>query len=164
MAQQGSGFDMSKLSNASKILLGAGILLLLDSFIFSWQKVCISFGTVSGCAKAGMWGGSGSFAGTIAGLLVIALIAWEIIGVAGMQSSMKMPIPASKISAYLGFGVFGFVVLKFLLAVGNSGSLGMWIGLVLAIAIGYGAWMRFQEPASSMPSSGGDAGGGGFTS
>ena len=42
--------------------------------------------------------------------------------------------------------VFG--LLKFLLVVTNEPALGAFIGLVLILAIGYGAWMRFQEPVS----------------
>ncbi len=39
--EKSGGFDMSKMSMASKIIMGAGILLLIDSFL-SWQKVCVS--------------------------------------------------------------------------------------------------------------------------
>jgi hypothetical protein len=153
MAASGSGFDMSKMSTASKILLGGSLLLLLDSFIFSWQKVCVDFGDLGGvvgtsgiCAKASMWGGSAGWAGLLTGLLAIALLAWEGMQLAGQ--SIDVGQPASKISAYLGFGVLVFGVLKFLLVVTNEPALGAFIGLVLILAIGYGAWMRFQEPVS----------------
>jgi hypothetical protein len=151
MATSSSGFDMSKMSTASKILLGGSVLLLLDSFIFSWQKACADFSALgvpgSGfCVKFSMWGGSASWAGLLTGLLVIALIAWEGMQLAGQ--SVDVGQPASKISAYLGFGVVVFGVLKFLLVVSNSPGLGAFIGIVLILAIGYGAWMRFQEPVA----------------
>lgn len=161
MAQQSSGFDMSKLSTASKILLGGGILLLLDSFILPWQKVCISFAGIGGCGTASMWGGTAGWAGVIAGLVTLVLIVWEAIALAG--TDLNVGIPASKLSAYLGFGVLVFTVLKFLLIISKSSSFGAYIGLVFALAIGYGAWMRFQEPAASAPPAAG-TGGGGFTS
>ena len=41
--EKSSGFDMSKLSTASKIVMVSGILLFVDSFL-SWQKVCVDFG------------------------------------------------------------------------------------------------------------------------
>ena len=56
--------------------------------------------------------------------------------------------------------VFG--LLKFILAVTNHGALGAWIGLILLIAIGYGSWMKFQEPDDAVPppmASGGSDGG-----
>ena len=36
-----SGFDMSKMSTAEKLLAGGSILLLIDSFL-PWQQVCAS--------------------------------------------------------------------------------------------------------------------------
>jgi hypothetical protein len=142
---------MSKMSTASKILLGGSILLLLDSFILSWQKACADFSGVglpgaNFCVKFSMWGGSASWAGLLTGLLTIALIAWEGMQLAGQ--SIDVGQPASKISAYLGFGVLVFGLLKFLLVVTNEPALGAFVGLVLILAIGYGAWMRFQEPVT----------------
>jgi len=149
MSQRSSGFDMSKLSTGSWILLGGGVLLLLDSFILPWQKVCYGggLGELLGgdlCAKAGMWGGDAGWAGVIVGLLVIALIVWEVIGLVGMDLSLSTA--ASKISAYLGFATLAFVIIKFLLVMTNEVAFGAFLGLIFALAIGYGAWMRFQEP------------------
>ena len=148
MATSSSGFDMSKMSTASKILLGGSILLLLDSFL-TWQKICfdlpIDIG-IPNCGTASMWGGSASWAGLVTGLLTIALIAWEGIQLAGQGPDVGQP--ASKISAYLGFSVLIFGLLKFLLVVTNHPGIGAFIGLVLLLAIGYGAWMRFQEPVT----------------
>ena len=155
---QSSGFDMSKLSLGSKIVLGAGVLLLLDSFLFAWQKVCFEFAGITGaCGKASMWGGDAGFAGLLAGLLVIALIVWEGLALAG--TNLNVGMPASKISAYLGFGVLGFVIIKFLLIMTNYVSFGAFLGLIFALGVGYGAWMRFQEPETSgaPPMPGGDA-------
>ena len=38
-----SGFDMSKMSTAEKLMAGGSILLLLDSFL-PWQKFCADLG------------------------------------------------------------------------------------------------------------------------
>ena len=159
------GFDMSKMSTASKILLGAGILLLLDSFILSWQKVCFDFGGLTGlsgssvCGKASAWGGNGSLFGVLMGLLCIALVIWEGLAVAGQSIDLGGQ-PASKISAYLGFATVIFGLLKFLLVISNAASLGAWVGIVLLVAIAYGSWMRFQEPAVASTGMGGTMGGG----
>jgi hypothetical protein len=143
MAQGSSGFDMSRMSTASKILLGGSILLLIDSFL-SWQKACFGNDVFNVCGSANMWGGNGGFFGVIAGLLTIALVIWE--GLALANVSMNMPMSSAKISAYLGFGVLAFVIVKFIFAMTESPAYGAFIGLVLALVIGYGAWMRFQEP------------------
>ena len=37
--EKSGGFDIAKMTLASKIVMVSGILLLVDSFL-SWQKVC----------------------------------------------------------------------------------------------------------------------------
>jgi hypothetical protein len=164
--EKSGGFDVSTLSTASKILLVGGILLLIDSFL-QWQRVCIDFGGVAGlgtrCGGFSAWAGSGSFFGLLMGLSTLALLIWEGIQLAGAGDNIKVPIPASKVSAYLGFGVAGFGILKLLLVLISDvkPSLFGWIGLILILVIGYGAWMKFQEPetAAAPPASGGTDGG-----
>jgi hypothetical protein len=166
--EKSGGFDMSKLSIASKILLGAGILLLIDSFL-QWQRYCIDFGGVAGlgntCAGVSAWSGSGSFFGLLMVLCVVVLLVWEGMQVVGAAGNIKLPIPASKASAYLGFGVVGFGVLKLLLVLVSDvkPSLFGWIGLILILAVGYGAWMKFQEPESAAPPMAAGGTDGGFT-
>lgn len=155
MEQQGQSFDLSKMTTATKIMLGGGILLLIDSFL-SWQKVCIPIADI--CGTASMWSGNGAFFGVIAGLLTIVVIVWEILALAG--TNLNVGMPASKLGAYLGFGVVGFTVLKFIFALTESPSFGAYVGLILALVVGYGAWMRFQEPSGGTSA----ASPGGFTS
>jgi len=145
MGQQGQGFDLSKMSTPSKIILGGGILFLIASFL-SWQK------------GASMWSGPGAFFGVIAGILMFVLIVWEGLMLAGTKFDVGMPV--SKLSAYLGFGVVGFTVLKFIFALTESPSFGAYVGLILALVVVYGAWMRFQEPSGGTS----PASPGGFTS
>lgn len=158
---QSSGFDMSKMSTATKVLVPTAVLLFIDSFL-SWQKVCAGLsGVFEVCGTASMWGGRGSFFGFIAGILTILLIVWEGFNLFG-TNSLNLSASPAKISAYLGFGVLAFVVIKFILALTQNPSFGAWIGIVLALAVGYGAWMKLQEPESApgpMMGSGGNSGG-----
>jgi hypothetical protein len=142
MAQSSSGFDISKMSMGSKILGGSGVLLLIFSF-FAWQKVCVADII---CASANMWGGDGSIFGLLGGLALIALIAWEGMALAGQ--SLNVGQPASKVSAYLGFATAALVLLKFVFSLTESPAFGAFIGLILALGVAYGAWMRFQEPVA----------------
>jgi len=158
MAQRGQSFDMSRMTTPTKIILGGGILLLIDSFL-AWQKVCAGIeGIAEFCVSASMWGGDGAIFGVIAGLLTIAVIVWEVLALAG--TNLNVGMPASKLSAYLGFGVVGFTVLKFIFALTESPSFGAYVGLILALVVGYGAWMRLQEPSGGTSA----ASPGGFTS
>ncbi len=143
--------------------------MLVDSFL-SWQKVCASdvLGELGGigdfCAKANAWGGSGGWAGLIMGILSIILLIWEGITARQRPMNLSIGVTPSQGTAYLGFAVAGFGLLKFILAVTNEPALGAWIGLILLIAIAYGSWMRLQEPETAAPPPAAPGGGdGGFT-
>jgi hypothetical protein len=126
-----TGFDLSKLSTASKILLGAGVLYLIDLF-FQWQRQCI----------AGFCGGLSGLEGIgiLNLLLVIALLVWEGLALANVEINA----PRALISAGLAAAILLFTILKII--VDNEAIyIFAWIGLLLALAIGYGGWMRWQE-------------------
>lgn len=152
------GFDISGLTTASKIMLVSGILLLIDSFL-AWQSVC--FGGF--CASASAWGGSGGFAGVIMGILLIVLLIWEVVQLANMAGNIQVGIAPTKGSAYLGFAVVVFGLLKFIIAVTNEGGFGAWVGLVLLIILGYGSWMKFQEVEAGTMGSSSPPGDSGFS-
>jgi hypothetical protein len=158
-----SGFDMSKMSTAEKLLAGGSILLLIDSFL-PWQRFCVDLGGLEdlvgsgGCASANMWSGSGSFAGIIAGLLAIALVVVGVLSMTGSMANMNMgTMSGEKITGFLGLGVAGFGLLKFILVLTNSPGWAAFVGLVLLVAIAYGAWQKVQSSGGFQM---GDTGGG----
>lgn len=160
-----SGFDMSKMSTAEKLLAGGSILLLIDSF-FPWQRVCASdvlgdLGDLAGfdaCASFTMWGGSGSFFGFVAGLLAIALIVFGVLSMTGSTANMNMgSMSADKLTGFLGLGVAAFGLLKFIFALTESPGWAAFVGLVLLVAIGWGAWQKVQSSGGFQM---GDTGGG----
>ncbi|HEX6401204.1 MAG TPA: hypothetical protein VF108_12155 [Actinomycetota bacterium] len=160
-----SGFDMSKMSTAEKLLAGGSILLLIDSFL-PWQRFCVDLGGLedlvggSNCASFTMWGGSGGWAGVIAGLLTIALIVVGVLSMSGAMSNMNMGgMSADKVTGFLGLGVVLFGLLKFLLVLTNEVGWAAFVGLVLLAAIGWGAWERLQA-SGGFSMGGGTAGGG----
>ena len=163
-----SGFDMNSMSTGDKLLAGGSILLLIFSF-FPWQQACASdvVGEIPGvgdlCISFSMWSGSGSFAGVITGLLTIALIIVVILSMTGSMSSMNMgSMTPDKLVGFLGLGVAGFGLLKFLFALFNEVAWAAFVGLVLLVAIGYGAWQKVQESGGfQMGGTGGGTMGGG---
>jgi hypothetical protein len=149
MSQSG-GFDMSKMSTADKILLGAGILYIID-VLLPWQRACVEIAGLSGCDSAS--GASGI--GILNLLLAIALVAWE-----GMSlANVEINAPRALISAGLAGGIVLFTILKILVD-SESIYLFAWIGLILALVIGYGGWMRWQEHQASGGGMGGSSTGG----
>lgn len=151
MAQRPS-FDMNNLSTADKILLGAALLFVIDSFL-PWQRVCIEVPGFSQCVSANAWGGDAPLAGFIAGLLATLLLAAGAAGLAGVAMPPTMPMPT--IISWLAFGTALFTLLKVLLIVGKSAFLFAYIGLILAVAIAYGGWMKMQEARVLPPPVGG---------
>ncbi|HZD18329.1 MAG TPA: hypothetical protein VE669_09335 [Actinomycetota bacterium] len=159
---QAKGFDISKMSTASKILLGGGVLYLIDLFL-PWQRVCVDAGPLGDiCASASGIDGIG----IINLLLAIALIAWEAMAIAGVD----IKAPRALVSAGLAAGIVVFTILKIIV---DSESLFLfaWLGIVLALVIAYGGWMRWQEHQAGGGTMGGSMGGsmgtgegGGFTS
>jgi hypothetical protein len=154
MSQSG-GFDLSKLSTASKILLGGGILYVIDTFL-PWNKVDVGLGC---CSISGTHG-----LGIINLLLAIALVAWEVMAVMGVD----IKAPRALVSAGLAGALLVLTILKIII---DSEFLFLfaWVGLLLALAIGYGGWMRWQEHQAGASSAGGGAvppppAGGGFNS
>ena len=130
--------DISKLSTGAKVVLGAGLLLLLVSF-FSWFEVD-GFGGV-----ASMWEGFGF----IAGLALLALLAWEIAQLAGVK--LEFGISPALVSVTLAILVGVIVLLRVLVTPGPDiaddvigRTFWAWIGLLLALVVVAGAVMGMQ--------------------
>jgi hypothetical protein len=159
-----SGFDMSKMSTAEKLLAGGSILLLIDSF-FPWQSV--DLGGLEDILDVGfsfnMWQGSGSLFGVLAGILAIALVVVGVLSMTGTMANMNVGgMSSDKIVGFLGLGVAGFGLLKFIFALTESPGWAAFVGLVLLVAIGYGAWMKIQSSGGfQMGGAGGGTMGGG---
>jgi hypothetical protein len=160
-----SGFDMSKMSTAEKLLAGGSILLLIDSFL-PWQKFCADIGALGGNVCVGSlsaWQGSGSIFGVLMGLGAIALIVLGVLSMTGSASSMNLgSMSTDKLLGFLGLGVAAFGLLKFIFVLTNSPGWASFVGLLLLVAIAYGAWEKVQSSGGFQmgDSSSGTMGGG----
>ncbi len=144
MAQQSPSFNMNRLSSADRILLVAGALFFIDTFLH-WQAACADVSILGKvCVSVNAWGGNAAFLGVLAALFSIALVAW--LAVRAMGTSLNMGVPAATVSTVLVGGTLLFGILKFLFSAFDHGAYGAWIGLILLIAIGYGGYMKMQEP------------------
>ena len=128
--------QLKALSRSSQLLLGAGLLLFIFLF-FDWQQV--SF--LGRSAGASGWHGWG----VAAGLFTIALLLWEAVQVLGMKVP-EMPVKPVMLSAALAAGVLLFTVIKFLVD-NEARHWPAWIGLILAILIAVGGWLRWSGDA-----------------
>jgi len=152
------GFDLSRMSTASKILLGGTILYLIVSFL-PWNRVCIPGGGLIAdiCPSANLWSG----VGIIAALLAIVILIMEILTVANVEVNIGDARSRSMIEAALAGGVLLFTILKIIID-NDALYFWAWIGLILALAIGYGGYLRWTE-AKVMTPPPGPSTTGGFT-
>ncbi|HEV3475273.1 MAG TPA: hypothetical protein VG602_07905 [Actinomycetota bacterium] len=140
MAQRPGGMDMGRMSTGTKILTIGGLLLFIDLFL-PWQGVggVEAFGIeVPGVNISGFSG-----LGVFVAILVLGLIVWEALLAFGVNIQMGTTSPAL-ISAILGGAVALFTIILFLTRL-TAIKYGAFIGLILALVIAYGAYMRFQE-------------------
>jgi hypothetical protein len=134
-------FSPSRFSSADRILLGAGGLFLID-LLLPWNRAC----SLEGCLQARGWEGPFGF---LAGVLVIALLLWEGIRLAGVVFTMSVPRAAVTVGAAGGL----LLVTPIRLLVKPSiiplqgRSLFAWLALLLALSLAYGAWMKWVEEA-----------------
>ena len=126
----------SSLSRSSQLLLGAGVLMFIFLF-FDWQQACVSAGGFNACGGRSGWHGWG----VGIGLFTIALVVWELAQV--VNTRVDLPIRTSLLTIVLAGCVLLFTVIKFFVD-NEFRHWPAWIGLILAIVIAVGGWMRWQ--------------------
>jgi len=124
----------SSLSRSSQLLLGAGVLLFIFLF-FDWQQACVSVGGFNACGGRTGWHGWG----VGIGLFVIALVVWELAQV--VNTKVDLPFRTSLLTVVLAGCVLLFTVIKFFVD-NEARHWPAWIGLILAIVIAIGGWLR----------------------
>jgi hypothetical protein len=143
------GFDMSRGSTGSKILLGAAIVLFITLFL-PWSGIDLGeFGEFAGISGNISGFSTGGAIAILLVLVLIALIAWEIMLMAGVTMNLGTMSP-SLLSAILGGvgALLGLIV--FLMAI-DAIKWGAFIGLLAVLALAYGAYMRYTEGRTVTP-------------
>jgi hypothetical protein len=132
--------NLSTLSRGTQLLVGAGVLLLIDMFL-NWQTYDVGPFSASQNAWHGFWG-------VIMGLALLVLLAWVIARI----FDVKLPdgLPEGPVILGLGALIFVFALLKNL--IDDYSTLWSYIGVLLAAGVGYGAWLRFEEAGGSVES------------
>ena len=123
-----------------QLILGAGVLLLIDSFL-DWQQVSFLGHTAGQSA----WHG---FLGIIMCLALIVLLAWT--AAKAFEVELPVNVPDGLTSLGLSALILLFALLKAL--TDDAVHWPAWLGVILAAGIGYGAWLVFQSSGEKLPS------------
>jgi hypothetical protein len=128
-----------KLSRDLQLLLGGTVLYLIMSFL-DWQQV--SVGPIS--AGVTEWHG----VGIIAGLLAVALLAWELARLFSVK--IELPLTSGQVSVGLALLLLIFTVITFL----SHSAYRHWpeyLGLILSIVIAVVAVRRAKAEGVEVP-------------
>jgi hypothetical protein len=135
---------LNKVTRETQVVLGCAVLYLILSF-FDWQQVSFSSAFVSGTAGLDLWHG----VGVIAGLLAIALLAWEVV----RMFEIKAPTGAvthGHVSVGLALALALFTVIAFF-DKSTARHWPAWVGLLLSIVIAIAAVMRARDEGVQLP-------------
>lgn len=128
------------LGRGMQIMFVGAVLLLIDLFL-PWQDFDIG-GLADEFGVDATFSGWRGFAGVVLGLLTIVLIAWIAVLIAGIE--LPLPISSAMTAALLGGLVLAFAIIKILTILGDEPTIWAFIGLALALVIGFGTWQVVQ--------------------
>jgi hypothetical protein len=130
---------LSALSRGAQIMLGAGVLLFIDLFL-PWQDFDLG-GIAEELGVDASFNAWHGFWGWMLGLLTIVLLAWLVVRIAAVD--IPLPVSSAMLAGLLGTLILFFAVIKNL--VDDESTIWSYIGVLLAIAVAYGAWHQIQE-------------------
>jgi hypothetical protein len=134
--------DLSKLKNGQKIVLAAGIVMIINLFLPWYRVSAFGFSASINAFDSEFWAWFGSLC-AIAAAVIIALKVF---------ANMKInagPLKAEHLALILGGLGFLFILIR-LLTETTSMFIGLWIGLIVSAVLAYGAFMAMKEEGLSI--------------
>jgi hypothetical protein len=140
--------DLNRLTLGGRIIALSGLLLFIDSFL-PWFRRCADFSSLGGgkiCASHNGWNNALSLLGVLIALALVVLVVLEAAGNAlpavGTVTWGQITMGAAAVAAF-------FVILQVI--IGDSGvsrSVGAYLGVVFALALAYGGFLRMRDPVN----------------
>lgn len=129
------GFDWQRLSMGTKGLLISGAVLIISLFL-PWQGVSFG-GPFGGFSVNGFRG-----LGILVFLLALGVIIWEI---AQAMTTMNTGNMSPALISAAGGGLAAVLTIIHFLTNLTAVTWGAFVGLLAGLAMGYAAWLRFNE-------------------
>lgn len=142
--------DLNKLSKGERIVLIAGVLLIIDLLFLPWHRIKI--GSVLGVdvpsvERTGVQSPNGGY-GVLALIVVIVMVAQIIAAKFTNAKLPNPPVPWERVHLIAGAVVAGLLILKLLVETDFLG-IGAWLGVLLGAAVAYGGFMISKEPRTT---------------
>ena len=136
--------DLSKLSQGERIVLAAGVLLIIDLLFLPWHSIDLGV-NIPGIdtTRSGVQSPNGGY-GVLALLLTIVMVGQIIAAKLTGATLPDPPVAWSQIHVILGSAVAILLILKLIVET-NSLGFGAYLGVLLGIAVAYGAYAFKQE-------------------
>lgn len=136
--------DLSKLTVGEKVVLGAGLLLVIDLLFLPWHNIDLGIIDVS---RKGVQSPNALW-GVLALLVTIAMIAAVVVSRFSTTTLPKLPVPWSQAMFLAGVLVFVLLLLKLVIETDFLGF-GAYLGVLLGGALAFGGFTMRKEAAGT---------------
>lgn len=145
--------DLSKLTQGEKIVLGAGVVLLIDLLFLPWHREKVELAlNLSSTFSATAIESPNAFWGVVALLITGAMVAVVIAMRFTSAKLPDLPIPWGQAMFIAGVAVAALLLLKLVLETSALG-IGAGLGILLGGAMAFGGFLIRNEPAAPPPAS-----------
>jgi hypothetical protein len=154
-------FDISRLRRADQIVGAAAIAFFIILFFFKWYGVSSNVGAVSGLNINVSRSGWDTFTNSRWIWIITIIVGLGSVVLVAAQRKLELPLQPGVIVAGLGALSTIFILYRIVhhpTASASFGSfhasvgikLGIWLGLIAAIALTYGGYLQMQEEGTSL--------------
>ncbi len=133
--------DLNKLTRGDKIVLGTGLLLVLDLLAFPWHKITVA--NLLSVSRTGVQSPNSVY-GVLALLLAIVMVAQVVASKLTSAKLPEIPLPWGQVHLIAGAAAFALLLLKLLVETDFLGF-GAFLGVILAAGLAFGGFTISQE-------------------
>jgi hypothetical protein len=154
-------FDISRLRRADQIVGAAAVAFFIILFFFKWYGVSSNVGAVSGLNINVSRSGWDTFTNSRWIWIITIIVGLGSVVLVAAQRKLELPLQPGVIVAGLGALSTIFILYRIVhhpTASASFGSfhasvgikLGIWLGLIAAMALTYGGYLQMQEEGTSL--------------
>jgi hypothetical protein len=155
--------DVSRLRRSDWMVGGGAVALFVFLFFFNWYGVSSSVGTVNGVSFGGSVSRSGWDTFTNSRWIWLITIVVAIGAVVLVAGQRKLDLPVRLSTLVLGLGALSTLLILYRIVHHPSGGasvagasfsygikIGIWLGLIAAVAVTYGGYLMMSEEGASL--------------